>query len=119
MKVKSYKDLNIWVKGLDIVDEVYTLTKYLPGEERFGLVAQMQRAAVSIPSNIAEDFMRHHTREYTQFLYIALGFCAELETQLIISNRRNYITRGVLSKLQEEIDHESRMLMNLIKSLRR
>ncbi|MCX5698457.1 MAG: four helix bundle protein [Candidatus Omnitrophica bacterium] len=115
MKVRSYKELDVWKKGLDIVDKVYGLTKRFPDEEKYGLVTQMQRSAVSIPSNIAEGFARQHSKEYTQFLYVALGSCAELETHLIISNRRGYITQKELEDLQEEIDRESRMLMNLKK----
>lgn len=118
MKVKSYKELDVWKKGLDIVDKIYKLTGKFPHEERYGLSVQMQRASVSIPSNIAEGFVRQHSKEYTQFLYVALGSCAELETQLIIANRRNCITQRDTEELQEDVDHESRMLMNLIKSLR-
>lgn len=118
MKVKSYKELKVWNKGLEITDKVYEASAKFPKEETYGLSAQIQRAAVSIPSNIAEGFMRQHTKEYVQFLHIALGSCAELETQLIISGRRGYLTQDVLKILQEEIDHQSRMLMNLIKTLR-
>ena len=118
MAIKSYKDLDVWKKGLEIVDRIYDFTKGFPIDERYGLVTQMQRAAISISSNIAEGFARQHIKEYTQFLYIALGSCAELETQVIICNRRNYIKDKVLTDLQEEINHESRMLMNLIKCLR-
>ena len=118
MSVKSYKELEVWRKGLEIVDQVYELTKRFPSDERFGLVVQMQRSAVSIPSNIAEGFVRHHRKEYAQFLYVALGSCAELETQLIIAQRRSYLTQKELEDLQEDLDHESRMLMNLIKVLR-
>ncbi len=118
MKVRSYKELDVWKKGLDIVDKIYSLTEGFPKEERYGLSAQMQRCAVSIPSNIAEGFMRHHTKEYIQFLYVALSSCAELETQLIVSKRRDYVKIEDMEDLQENIDHESRMLMNLIKKLR-
>ena len=118
MKVTSYKDLNVWQKGLDIVDQIYALAQKLPTEERYGLAAQMQRAAVSIPSNIAEGFVRRYRKEYAQHLYIALGSCAELETQALIVRRRDFITHAELEALQEELDHESRMVMNLIKSLR-
>ncbi len=118
MKARSYKELNIWKKGVDIVDKVYKLTERFPSEERFGLASQMQRSAVSIPSNIAEGFVRHHSKEYMQFLYVALGSCAELETQLIISDRKSYITQKEFDLLEEEIDHESRMLMSLMKRLR-
>jgi four helix bundle protein len=85
MKIKSYKELDVWKKGIEIVDMVYTMTGTFPKEERYGLTTQMQRAAVSIASNIAEGFARQHTKEYQQFCYIALGSCAELETQLIIA----------------------------------
>ncbi len=117
MKIKSYKELDVWKKGLNIVDKVYQLTQKFPSEERYGLTSQLQRSAVSIPSNIAEGFARHYSKEYEQFLYVALGSCAELETELIISERRRYIIRKELEELQEDIDHESRMLMSLIKSL--
>lgn len=80
------------------------------------MVSQMQRAAVSIPSNIAEGFVRQHTKEYKQFCYVALGSCAELETQLIIAKKRNYISENDYSKLEEHLNHESRMY--LIKSLK-
>ncbi len=80
MKVRSYRELDVWKKGIEIVDLVYEITKKFPNEERYGLATQMQRAAVSIPSNIAEGFARQHTKEYQQFCYISLGSCAELET---------------------------------------
>lgn len=117
-RVTSYKDLDVWKKGLEIVDLVYELTKGFPGEERFGLATQMQRAAVSIPSNIAEGFARQHPREYQQFCHIALGSCAELETQVVIAQRRGHLTAEALAGLQEFLDHEGRMLTNLIKRLR-
>ena len=118
MKIKSYKELDVWKKGIEIVDVVYKMTGTFPKEERYGLANQMQRAAVSIASNIAEGFARQHTKEYQQFCYIALGSCAELETQLIIAQRRNYVSSEAFSELEDYLDHESRMLMNLIKSLR-
>ena len=118
MKIKSYKELDVWKKGIEIVDVVYKMTGKFPKEERYGLTTQMQRAAVSIASNIAEGFARQHTKEYQQFCYIVLGSCAELETQLIIAQRRNYVSSEDFSELEDYLDHESRMLMNLIKSLR-
>ncbi len=117
MGVKDYKDLKVWQKGIEIVDKVYTLTAKFPREELYGLTLQMRKASVSIPSNVAEGFMRGHTNEYRQFLRISLGSCAELETQSIIANRRKYITKQELDDLSEDLNHESRMLMNLIKSL--
>ena len=118
MKVKSYKELDVWKNGLSIVDLVYELTSQFPSTERVGLAGQMQRAAVSIPSNVAEGFVRQHTGEYRQFCHVALGDCAELETQAIVASHRAYISAGELTRLAELLDHESRMLMNLIKTLR-
>jgi four helix bundle protein len=117
MKVKSYKELNVWNKGIDIADRRYNLTENFPNQERYGIATQMQRAAVSISSNIAEGFVRHYRKEYEQFLYIALGSCAEIYTQLIICVRRRYLNQKELEELQNEIECESRMLMNLIKSI--
>ncbi len=96
---------------------VYSATEKFPRHESYGLVSQMRRAATSIPSNIAEGFVRHHTKEYKQFLYVSLGSCAELETQLIISHRRSYINQEILDELTEALNHESRMLVNLINNL--
>jgi len=119
MAVKSYRELEIWKKGIDIVNRIYTVTKTYPKEESYGLVAQMRRCAVSIPSNIAEGFVRRHNREHRQFLYVALGSCAELETQIIVSLEQRYIAKDIYDELAEKLDHESRMLMNFIKSISR
>ena len=81
------------------------------------MIAQIRKASVSIPSNIAEGFVRHHSKEYKQFLYISLGSCAELDTQLIIANRRNFLTMEKLEELAEDINHESRMIASLISKL--
>ena len=89
-KIKKFQDLRIWQKGIEVVKDIYILTKKFPKEELCGLTSQMRRSAVSIPSNIAEGFRRYHNKEYKQFLYIALGSCAELETQIIIANELNY-----------------------------
>ena len=117
MKILNYKDLNVWQKGIDIVDTIYELTNHFPSQEKFGLFVQMRRSAVSIPANIAEGFMRSHRKEYVHFLYIALGSGAELETQVIISQRRNYLHLSEMKSLQERLDHLSRMLRSLIGKL--
>jgi len=119
MKVKSYKELNVWKKGMEIVEHIYDITERFPQKELYVLTSQIQRSAISIPSNIAEGFARGHTAEYRQFLRIALGSCAELNTQLMIAFGRNYIKQSKSENLQEYLDHESRMIMNLIKSLNR
>ena len=79
-KTRKLKDLRIWKKGIEIVKEVYRFTESFPQKEQYGLISQMRRAAISIPSNIAEGFKRYHNKEFKQFLYIALGSAAELET---------------------------------------
>ncbi len=116
-KIKSFRDLDVWILGMEIVVDVYELTKSFPREEVYGLVSQMRRAAVSIASNIAEGFNRYHNKEYRQFLYIALGSCAELETQIEVIMSLAYITKSQRDKIVEKLDHESRMLRNLIKRL--
>ncbi len=117
MKIRNYKELNVWQKGIEITDKIYAVTKNFPSEETYGLTSQLRRAAVSIPSNIAEGFVRQHTKEYVQFLHVALGSCAELETQLIIAGRRSYLPKGQLEVLLENVDHETRMLVSLIRKL--
>jgi four helix bundle protein len=116
-KVKTYRDLNIWVKSIEFVKEVYITTVKFPKEEIYGLSSQMRRSVVSIPSNIAEGFRRQHNKEFRQFLYIALGSCAELETQVSISKELDYIRGEKEKELLEILDHISRMIMNLIKKL--
>ena len=117
MKVKDYKDLKVWQKGIEIVDKVYALTAKFPKEELYGLTLQMRKASVSIPSNVSEGFVRGYTNEYRQFLRVSLGSCAELDTQSIIATRRNYITKKELDDISEDLNHESRMLVNLINTL--
>ena len=119
MGVKSYKDLTIWTKGIEIVNKIYKITREYPKEELFGLVTQMRRSGISIPSNIAEGFVRQHNKEYKQFLYVALGSCAELETQVMISFNQGFLAKDIKETILEEIDHESRMLMNMIKAISR
>jgi four helix bundle protein len=116
-KIKNFRDLEIWKLGMEIVVEVYADTKTFPKEELYGLVSQMRRSALSIPSNIAEGFNRYHNKEYRQFLYIAMGSCAELETQVEICLLLKHITQNRRDKLVEKLDHEARMLRNLIKCL--
>ncbi len=119
MKLKSYKELLIWQKGIEIVDMTYKITENFPPKEVYILSSQMQRAAISIPSNIAEGFSRGHTAEYRQFIRTGLGSCAELETQLTIAQRRNYITEIEIQRLSEQLEQESRMIMSLINSLKK
>jgi four helix bundle protein len=115
-KIRNFKDLKIWQRGVELVKLIYVITNSFPADEKYGLVSQMRRSAVSVPSNIAEGFMRRHNKEYKQFLYIALGSLAELETQIIISKELNFITTehsGMLSA----IDELNKMTTGLIKCL--
>ena len=116
-KIKSFKDLRIWQKGIEIVSDIYILTKKFPKEELFSLTSQLRRSAISIPSNIAEGFKRFHNKEYKQFLFITLGSCAELETQIIIAKELKYINENEEAKLVEKLDHVCRMTSSLIKKL--
>ena len=115
--IKRFKDLKIWQKGIEIVSDIYIATKKFPKEELYGLTSQIRRSAISVPSNIAEGFRRYHDKEYKQFLYIALGSCAELETQIAIAKNLKYITEEKEIELTEKLDHLCRMTSNLIKKL--
>ena len=117
MDVKNFKDLKVWRLGKDITLDIYKISKKFPGEELFGLTSQMRRAAVSIPSNIAEGFNRFYKKEYQRYLYYALGSCAELETQTEIASELQYMDSEDKSRLLENINHEARMLKNLINNL--
>lgn len=117
MKIKNFRDLNIWKLGKEIVLNVYRLTKNYPQDEKYSLVNQMRRASVSIPSNIAESFNRYHNKEYRQFLFLTLGSCAELETQVEISNDLKYLNNFDKQSLLTKIEYESRMIRSLIKKL--
>ena len=117
MKIKSYKDLNIWKRSIGIVEDIYKVTKNFPKEEIYGLTSQLRRSAVSIPSNIAEGFARFSNKEYRQFLFISLGSCAELFTQIIITLRLGHLENKEADKLLNEVDEISKMTMSLIKKL--
>ena len=114
-KIYSFRDLKIWQKGLEITREVYLLSRKLPKEELFGLVSQMKRAAVSIPSNIAEGRGRSSRKDFCQFLHIAVGSMLELETQLIIANDSYRVEIGKIVKM---LDEEQRMTISMIKKLK-
>jgi four helix bundle protein len=114
--ISSYKDLIVWQKSNDLVLEIYKITRQFPKQETYGLCSQAQRAAVSIPSNIAEGHARNHTKEFIQFLGIAFGSSAELETQILLMEKLysefDYSTaKSLLSEIQK-------MLMSLIKKLK-
>ena len=116
-KIRSFKDLEIWRRSIKLVEDVYAATWSFPKEEAYALTSHLRRSAVSIPSNISEGFARFHNKEYRQFLYMSLGSCAELTTQLIIASRVKYISKDKADKLLQAIDEISKMTMGLIKKI--
>ena len=112
--MKTYRDLIVWQKSMELVKEIYRLTKLLPREERYGLVSQMQRAAVSIPSNIAEGYGRVSTYDYIRFLNIARGSKHELETQLEICVMLGYMSGKTAADATGLCDEIGKMLNVLI-----
>ncbi len=115
--IRGFKDLLVWQKSMELVNAVYCVSQAFPEDERYGLTSQVRRSAVSIPSNISEGFNRYHNKEYRQFLYQALGSCAELETQLLIAAQQQFIKEHEKGTLIETLDHIQAMLRNLIKKL--
>ena len=116
-KIENFKQLKIWTESMNFVEEIYKLTSTFPKEELYGLSSQLRRAAISIPSNISEGFMRYSNKEFKKFLFIAISSCAELETQLILSNRLGYLHKNKMPWLSEKLDHLNRMMMSLIKKI--
>ena len=114
-KAKTHKDLIVWQKAMDLVEELYRLTETMPKSETYGLTSQIRRAAISVPSNIAEGAARNHDKEFVQFLYVALGSAAELETQLLLAERMRHITNAPFDGLSEV----KKLLLGLIKSKKR
>jgi four helix bundle protein len=115
--VNSYRDLIAWQKAMDLVVAVYQATEPFPQREMFGLTNQSRRAAVSIPSNIAEGQGRGSTKDYVHFLRIARGSLQELETQLILAERLGYLAEPLLQSLLSQSCEVSRIVAGLIRSL--
>ncbi len=119
MAIQSYRELEVWRLAIDLADKVYDVTENFPKQEIYGLTSQIRRAAVSIPSNIAEGSARSGTKELLYFLNIARGSVAELETQLILSEKRRYIDNSQIEKLFLITDSIGKMLTKLYKTLER
>ena len=115
--MRSHKDLEAWKKSIELVTNIYEITKVFPKEEIYGLTSQIRRCAVSVPSNIAEGAARHSSKEYLQFLYISLGSISELETQLIISQNLGFINNS--SEIIEKSLKVKQVLYGLIKYVRK
>ena len=116
-KINSYKELIAWQKAMDLVLEIYGITQTFPQHEKFGLVSQMNRAVVSVPTNIAEGWGRSSRPNYLQFLRISRGSLMELETLLIIASKLSYIENIIFERISNLIDNTGRILQGLIKSL--
>ena len=117
VKVKSYKDLIVWQKAMDMTELLYCIAKKLPKEETYALSDQMRRAAISIPSNIAEGFGRNSKKEYLQFLYIANGSICELETQLTLCVRINYLEENEIQPIISLLSEIGKIIMTITKKL--
>ena len=115
--VESYRDLVAWQKAMNLVHGIYEATMQLPDSERFGLLSQLRRAAVSIPSALAEGHARASTREFSHYISIARGSLAEVETQLLISQRLGFLDSSRVDRLLSLCDEQSRILRGLRKSL--
>jgi four helix bundle protein len=118
MGVKCYRDLTVWQVGIDLVEAIYLLTQKLPKTEIFALSSQIKRAAISIPSNIAEGHARSSRKEFLHFLSISLGSLAELETQLFLAKRLQYITGDELNANLLKTEELGRMIRGLQKALK-
>jgi four helix bundle protein len=116
-EIKSYKDLIVYQKGLDLVNDIYKITRGYPKEEIFGLTNQMRRAAISVPTNISEGYGRDSTKNYTQFLKISKGSLFELETLLIISTNQKLISDQIMKDISFKIHEIGKMLTTLIKNI--
>jgi four helix bundle protein len=116
--VRTHKDLDVWKKSLDLVDAIYDMSASLPADEKFGIISQMKRAVVSIPSNIAEGAGRNSRKELLQYLTISRGSLAEIETQLIICQRRNWVNEEQLNEVNSLVVDVSKMLFRFAEKLR-
>lgn len=116
-KIRSYRDLDVWREAMDLVTKIYACTQQFPSDERFGLTSQVRRAVVSVPSNIAEGWGRNRTKEYIQHLRYASGSLREVETQIEIAFRLDYLEEPVAGSLLQHVDKVSRMLRGLRLSL--
>lgn len=117
MKKKSYKDLLVWQRAVDLAETVYHATENFPKREHLGLASQIRKSAISIAPNIAEGSARHSNREFIQFLIIARGSSAELQTQMLVSHRMNFIKREDYMLISNMVNEIGKMMNGLKTSL--
>jgi four helix bundle protein len=115
MALQTHKDLKVWQESRNLVNEIYTLTSKFPKEEIYSLTAQIKRASISIPSNIAEGAARDSNKENIHFLYIALGSAAELDTQIEIARDLNFLSEDKYKEISGKLDKIDKMLSGLIR----
>jgi len=116
--VRSYRDLIVWQKGIELAKRIYRITEQFPSSEVYGLTNQLRRAVVSIPSNIAEGQSRQSTKEFTHFLHISLGSLSELDTQIVIAKELEYISGSDSQPILDAIIELRKMIYALIHQLR-
>lgn len=114
-KIKTHKDLDVWNRAMEFTEKAYKLTAEFPKEEQFGLISQIRRSAISIPSNIAEGAARNSDKEFIQFLYVAMGSLSEIETQLLLAKRLTFIKDITIL---DDLESIRKMLLGLIKFLK-
>ncbi len=117
MKVHNFRELVVWQKAMDLAKLAYSFTGFFPKEEKYGLTSQIQRSAISIPSNIAEGCGRTTTKDFQHFLGFSMGSCFELETQMILAFRFGYISESQIIDFSQAIGTIQRMLNGLYDSL--
>ena len=116
--MKNYKELNIWKKGIEIVKISYQLSKKFPNEEKFGMISQMTRAAVSIPANIAEGNGRNSDKDNARFLQISLGSAFELQTYFVIGKEMSWLSDSELEKAEKMLEEEIKMIHSFLRRLK-
>jgi four helix bundle protein len=115
--MKNYKELVIWQRGIEIVKKTYELVKSFPSEEKFGMISQITRAAVSIPANLAEGSSRQSDKDYARFVQHSLGSAFEVQTYLIIAQEMNWINKTQVGELEDLVEREIMMLHKFINTL--
>ncbi|MGC4022916.1 MAG: four helix bundle protein [Cyclobacteriaceae bacterium] len=115
--MKNFKELNVWKQGIELVKMSFIISKNLPAEEKFGIVSQLTRAAVSIPANIAEGSSRNSEKDYARFLQISLGSAFEVQTYLVIIKEMKWLTTEDIERVDQLLEQEIKMLHSFIRKL--
>ena len=114
---KSYRDLEVWQRSMQLAKRIYQVTQSFPNDERFGLTNQLRRASVSVPSNLAGGHARFGAGEFSRFISIAMGSVAEIETQILLSTELGYVKAGLSSELMVDLETIGKMLRGLAKAI--